>query len=222
MLNLGWVDFSKSDRDMVMSVLRQLTEPTCLAQMKRQILLKRRSQKIVPLQLTKKQQLCCFFPFPVPGGESAATCPTEDQPRVAVDFLIRLASHISLWPVLNQKLRLLPQFPRYNRRDKIFMTVLFFGRGKFESLVDIVGFGFVVDQRTRVDFILEDVFDRCIDTYLFSAGFGGRYNSSFLNKSSISIGFPIWSFIPADKHFSISSLNTFAVIAIMGIALILS
>lgn len=27
MLNLGWVDFSKSDRDMVMSVLRQLTEP---------------------------------------------------------------------------------------------------------------------------------------------------------------------------------------------------
>ena len=42
MLNLGWVDFSKSDRDMVMSVLRQLTEPTCLAQMKRQILLKRR------------------------------------------------------------------------------------------------------------------------------------------------------------------------------------
>lgn len=27
MLNLGWVDFSKSDRDMVLSVLRQLTEP---------------------------------------------------------------------------------------------------------------------------------------------------------------------------------------------------
>lgn len=27
MLNLGWVDFSKSDRDMVMSVLRQLIEP---------------------------------------------------------------------------------------------------------------------------------------------------------------------------------------------------
>ncbi|MDL2232510.1 DUF6361 family protein [Ruminococcaceae bacterium OttesenSCG-928-L11] len=27
MLNLGWVDFSKSDRDMVMSVLRQITEP---------------------------------------------------------------------------------------------------------------------------------------------------------------------------------------------------
>lgn len=27
MLNIGWVDFSKSDRDMVMSVLRQLTEP---------------------------------------------------------------------------------------------------------------------------------------------------------------------------------------------------
>ena len=27
MLNLGWIDFSKSDRDMVLSVLRQLTEP---------------------------------------------------------------------------------------------------------------------------------------------------------------------------------------------------
>lgn len=27
MLNLGWVDFSKSDRDMVLNVLRQLTEP---------------------------------------------------------------------------------------------------------------------------------------------------------------------------------------------------
>ena len=27
MLNIGWVDFSKSDRDMVLSVLRQLTEP---------------------------------------------------------------------------------------------------------------------------------------------------------------------------------------------------
>jgi len=26
MLNIGWVDFSKSDRDMVLSVLRQLTE----------------------------------------------------------------------------------------------------------------------------------------------------------------------------------------------------
>lgn len=26
MLNLGWVDFSKSDRDTVLSVLRQLTE----------------------------------------------------------------------------------------------------------------------------------------------------------------------------------------------------
>ena len=27
MLNMGWVDFSRSDRDMVLSVLRQLTEP---------------------------------------------------------------------------------------------------------------------------------------------------------------------------------------------------
>ena len=27
MLNIGWVDFSKSDRDIVLSVLRQLTEP---------------------------------------------------------------------------------------------------------------------------------------------------------------------------------------------------
>lgn len=27
MLSLGWVDFSKSDRNMVLSVLRQLTEP---------------------------------------------------------------------------------------------------------------------------------------------------------------------------------------------------
>lgn len=27
MLNLGWIDFSKSDRDLVLSVLRQLTEP---------------------------------------------------------------------------------------------------------------------------------------------------------------------------------------------------
>jgi hypothetical protein len=26
-LNIGWVDFSKSDRDRVLSVLRQLTEP---------------------------------------------------------------------------------------------------------------------------------------------------------------------------------------------------
>ena len=27
MINLGWVDFSKSDRNMVLNVLRQLTEP---------------------------------------------------------------------------------------------------------------------------------------------------------------------------------------------------
>ena len=27
MFNIGWVDFSKSDRDMVLSVLHQLTEP---------------------------------------------------------------------------------------------------------------------------------------------------------------------------------------------------
>ena len=30
MLNLGWVDFSKSDRDLVLSVLRQLTEPSAV------------------------------------------------------------------------------------------------------------------------------------------------------------------------------------------------
>ena len=30
MLNIGWVDFSKKDRDMVMSVLKQLTEPGAL------------------------------------------------------------------------------------------------------------------------------------------------------------------------------------------------
>lgn len=30
MLNIGWVDFSKNDRDMVMSVLKQLTEPGAL------------------------------------------------------------------------------------------------------------------------------------------------------------------------------------------------